>query len=161
MGKSAKGFSLIELLIVVAIILTIAAIAIPNFLRSRVAANQASAIASLHTMNIAEATSLSTYGAGYSTDLQSLGPPATAGANPSSTAAGLLDSVLTSGSKSGYNFAYFPGAVDSTGRINAYNFTANPVSSSTGTNYYYTDESGVTRLNATAIAAATDSPVGD
>ena len=58
MDKGAKGFSLIELLIVVSIILVIAAIAIPNFLRSKVAANQSSAVASLHTLEIAEMTYL-------------------------------------------------------------------------------------------------------
>src|SRR5579862_5317136 len=68
MGKCPKGFSLIELLIVVAIILVIAAIAIPNFLRSRVAANQTSAVASLHTLSIAQMTYASTYGVGYSVD---------------------------------------------------------------------------------------------
>jgi prepilin-type N-terminal cleavage/methylation domain-containing protein len=159
--KIAKGFSLIELLIVVAIILIIAAIAIPNFLRSRVAANQASAVASLHTMNLAEATYSSTYGGGFSIDMQSLASPATAGANPSSTAAGLIDSTLASGSKSGYSFTYSPGAVDGSGRINNYSFAASPISSSTGTNYYYSDESGVTRLNATSPAGSTDSPVGN
>jgi prepilin-type N-terminal cleavage/methylation domain-containing protein len=158
---SSKGFSLIELLIVVAIFLIIAAIAIPNLLRSRIAANQASAAASLHTLNIAEITYSSTYGAGFSVDMQSLAPPATAGANTSSTAAGLIDSVLASGAKSGYSFTYSPGARDATGRINTFSFTAVPISSSTGTNYYYTDESGVIRLNATTTAGSTDSPVGD
>jgi type IV pilus assembly protein PilA len=156
----AGGFSLIELLIVVAIILVIAAIAIPNFLRSRVAANQASAVASLHTLILAEATYSSTYGGGYSVDLQSLAPPSTSGAAPSSTAAGLIDSVLVSGSKSGYSFTYSPGAVDGSGHINTFSFTAVPISSSTGTNYYYSDESGVVRLNATTNASSTDSPVG-
>jgi len=160
MGKGSKGFSLIELLIVVAIILIIAAIAIPNFLRSRAAANQASAVASLHTLDIAEATYSSTYGGGYSVDMQTLAPPPTAGASPTSTAAGLIDSALASGTKSGYSFAYSPGAIDGTGRINNFNFTAVPVTSSTGTNYYFTDESGVIRMNATITASSTDSPVG-
>lgn len=161
MKNISRGFSLIELLIVVAIILIIAAIAIPSFLRSRVAANQASAVASLHTLNIAEATYSSTYGAGFSIDMQSLAPPGTTGADTSSTAAGLIDSALAAAVKSGYSFTYSPGAIDAAGRINAYSFSAIPISSSTGTNYYYTDESGVTRLNATTPANSTDSPVGD
>src|SRR5579862_2605050 len=126
MDKSAKGFSLIELLIVVAIILIIAAIAVPNFLRSRVAANQASAVASLHTLNIAEATYSSTFGQGYSANMQYLSPPPGNG-NVSSTAAGLIDSTLTSGSKSGYSFTYSPGPVGTTGLITVYSFTAVPI----------------------------------
>ena len=63
--KNQKGFSLIELLIVVAIILIIAAIAIPNLLRSRMSANEASAVNSLRSINTAEVTFSSTYGVGY------------------------------------------------------------------------------------------------
>ena len=159
MTKSSEGFSLIELLIVVAIILIIAAIAIPNLLRSRVAANQASAVGSLRTLNSAESTYSSIFNVGFSVDMASLGPPETAGANPTSTAAGLIDSVLAAGSKSGYSFTYSPGDSDSAGRIDSYSFTAIPISSSTGTNYYYTDESGVIRQNSTRTAAATDSPI--
>ena len=99
MNKSSKGFSLIELLIVVAIILIIAAIAIPNLLRSRIAANQASAVGSLRTLNTSEVTYSSTFNVGFSVDLQSLAPTATAAANPTSTAAGLIDSVLAGGIK--------------------------------------------------------------
>ena len=160
MKNSSKGFSLIELLIVVAIILIIAAIAIPNILRSRVAANQSSAVASMHTLAIAEMTYSSTYGNGFTPDMLTLSPP-TGGGSTSSTAAGLIDSSLASGRKSGYTFSYTPGAVDSTGRINAFHFSAIPVSSSTGTQYYYTDESGVIRQNPSAAAASTDSPVGN
>ena len=159
MRRRSEGFSLIELLIVVAIILVIAAIAIPSLLRSRVAANQASAVASLHTLTIAEATYSSTFGAGYSINIQYLAAPATSGAIPSSTAAGLIDSSLASGIKSGYSFTYSPGSIDSTGRVNSFSFTAVPISSSTGTNYYYTDDSGVIRLNSTTDATSTDSPV--
>jgi prepilin-type N-terminal cleavage/methylation domain-containing protein len=160
MDKSAKGFSLIELLIVVTIILVIAAIAIPNFLRSRVAANQTSAVASLHTLAIAQMTYASTYGAGYTTDLPTLAPPP-GGGSPTSTAAGLIDSALATGIKSGYSFTYSPGPSDSTGRINSFSYQATPVSSSTGTQFYYTDESGVIRQNATTNAGASDSPVGN
>ncbi len=158
MHKSSHGFSLIELLIVVAIILVIAAIAIPSFLRSRIAANQSSAVASLRTLNTAEVTYSITYATGFSANLATLGPPP-GGGNPTSTAAGLLDSVLTQGSKSGYIFTYSPGLADTTGRINSYTLNASPASSSTGTIFYYSDQSGVIRQNATTTAGSTDSPL--
>ena len=156
--RKQKGFSLIELLIVVAIILIIAAIAIPNLLRSRIAANQASAVGSLRTLNTAEITYSSTYNVGFTATLSYLAPDPT-GNSPTSTAAGLIDSVLALGSKSGYSFTYSPGPSDSTGRINTYAFTAVPLSTNTGTNYYYTDQSGVIRQNSTTVAGASDSPI--
>jgi type IV pilus assembly protein PilA len=158
MNKTTKGFSLIELLIVVAIILIIAAIAIPNLLRSRIAANQASAVGSLRTLNTAEITYSSTYNQGYTATMAYLGPNGT-NANPASTAAGLIDSVLSGGNKSGYSFTYSAGLADSMGHINVYQFTAVPLTSSTGTNYYFTDQSGVIRQNSTTTAASTDSPI--
>ena len=166
MKKSPRGFSLIELLIVVAIILIIAAIAIPNLLRSRIAANQASAVGSLRTLNTAEVTYATTYNTGYSATLGNLGPT-TGGASPTATAAGLIDEVLSGGtstatvsSKSGYTFVYTPGATDTSGRINTYQITATPISvGTTGTNYYFTDMSGVIRQNSTAVAGSSDSPL--
>ena len=158
MKRSSKGFSLIELLIVVAIILIIAAIAIPNLLRSRIAANQASAVGSLRTLNTSEVTYSSTFNVGFSQTLTYLQPDPT-GSSPTSTAAGLIDSVLAVGSKSGYSFTYSPGPTDSNSRINTYQFTAVPITSSTGTNYYFTDQSGVIRQNSTTTAGSTDSPI--
>jgi type IV pilus assembly protein PilA len=158
MKKNSSGFSLIELLIVVAIILIIAAIAIPNLLKSRIAANQASAVGSLRTMNTSEVTYASTYTTGYSPDLASLGPPASG--TGSAASAGLIDSVLAAGVKSGYSFTYAATA-GTGGRYDTYTINANPsTAGTTGTNYYFTDQTNVIRQNSTAAAAASDSPIG-
>lgn len=164
MRIKAHGFSLIELLIVVAIILIIAAIAIPNFLRSRIAANQASAVGSLRTLGTAEMTYASTYNLGYSTSLSYLGPPAS-GVPSNSTASGLVDNVLAgtgnTAVKSGYLFTY-SAAASVGGRIYGFSFHADPVTRGlTGTNSYFSDESGVIRQNSNSTqATSNDSPIG-
>jgi prepilin-type N-terminal cleavage/methylation domain-containing protein len=103
-----RGFSLIELLIVIAIILVIAAIAIPSLIHSRIAANEASAVYSIRTINTAQTTYATTYPyAGYADQLSKLGAPVSG--PTSETNAGVLDWVLgcstATCSKSGYDFS--------------------------------------------------------
>lgn len=154
--KSQSGFSLIELLIVVAVILIVAAIAIPSLLRSKIAANEASAVGSLRTLNTVCVNYSVTWNTGFPVALSNLGPgtPATA------AAAGLIDSVLASGTKSGYKLIYVSGP-PTKGKISTYTINANPVApNQTGGRYFFTDQSGVTRYNFKGPATVNSPPIG-
>jgi len=166
--KSEKGFSLIELLIVVAIILIIAAIAIPNLLRARIAANEASAVGSLRTINTSGVSYAATYGNGFPSTLMAMGTKAAGDTVASCGEALLIDEVLSLGTKSGYAFTYSDGPGDTpnaapTGGCagdNSYTVTAKPVTpGTTGQRYFYTDQTGVIRYNATGAASKTSPPI--
>ena len=156
--KKQKGFSLIELLIVVAIILIIAAIAIPNLMRSKMAANESSAVGSLRTINTAMVTYSTTFPSiGYSANLGSLGnagatTPCTSNQAAVSTASCLIDSVLASGTKSGYVFTATAGA---TVPAVTYTSSATPQApNQSGTRYFCSDQSGVIYFNLTAACTS-------
>src|SRR5579862_2703062 len=137
--KKERGFSLIELLIVVAIILIIAAIAIPNLLRARIAANEASAVGSMRTINTSATSYASTYGNGFPAGLSALGTKTAGDVTATCSEALLVDEVLTTGKKSGYNFAMADGTGDTpnaapTGGCagwNTYTVTAAPITAGT------------------------------
>jgi len=154
-----RGFSLIELLIVVAIILIIAAIAVPNLIRAKIAANQASAADSLRTLDSAATNYFNTYGDGYPASLAVL---AGAGA-PSCGAAEMIDTNLAAGQKSGYVFNWVVGASKlasppagcPAGYADMFSVTADPFGFPTGTTHYCVDATGVIRQDSSPITATT------
>jgi prepilin-type N-terminal cleavage/methylation domain-containing protein len=163
MTRKQKGFSLIELLIVVAIILIIAAIAIPNLLRSRMAANEASAVGSIRTINTAAISYNSSYGNGFPSLLTEIGT--TGAAAVSCTNAEYIDSVLTAGTKSGYTFGMAAGATvvaappagcTTPGYIDGYTVTGRPSTvGTTGQRSFCSDATGVIRFDPTGAAPGT------
>jgi prepilin-type N-terminal cleavage/methylation domain-containing protein len=153
-----KGFSLIELLIVVTIILIIAAIAIPNLMRNKIQANETAAVETLRTITGSALLYSNSYG-GFPHALSDLGP-APSGTPASAASADLIDSVLASGVKSGYRFTYAPGTTDPSGNVITYSITASPVApGSSGQRSFFTDLSGTIRSTSSGTADATSTPI--
>ena len=153
MAHKQKGFSLIELLIVVAIILIVAAIAIPNLIKSRQRANEAAAVSTLRTLHTSQAAYNASYGhiAGFAPTLATLGPAAVC----DETHACLIDEKLGCAAehcaRGGYN--YFLTSDSGSSPFTDYAFTATPLSwNGSGTRNFCSTEDGMIRYEVTASA---------
>jgi type IV pilus assembly protein PilA len=164
--RKQKGFSLIELLIVVAIILIIAAIAIPNLLRARMAANESSAVASIRTVTTAEITYQTGYPTtGYAAALVNLGGALGAACVPSAATSCLLDSVLANNGnpansgKSGYSFTTGTGTV--AGGVNVgYTILGRPMTvNQTGIRAFCAEEDAVVRVDPAGACSSTEAGI--
>jgi type IV pilus assembly protein PilA len=158
--RKQKGFSLIELLIVVAIILIIAAIAIPNLLRARIAANESSAVASIRTLNTAQISYNSAYPTvGFAASLGNLAGTCTGATIPTTSGACLIDTQLASGTKSGYSFQMT--GVSGT-PASSYQAIGNPLTqNTTGVRSFCSVPDAVVRYSTAALSACvgTETPL--
>jgi type IV pilus assembly protein PilA len=144
MKRPEKGFSLVELLIVVTIILIVAAIAVPNLLRSRIAANESSAVSAIRTISTAETTYQSTWGSGFAAGLANLGGPSPC-LVATAAAACITDPLLSNPpfTKSGYVFAA-AGTIPLAGVLNGFELNATPSSVQvTGVRAYCANQTGL------------------
>ncbi len=141
MQKRNEGFTLIELMIVVAIIAIIAAIAIPSLLAARISGNEASAVSSLRTLSTVNEQYRTRFGE-YAPSLGDL------------RTQGYIDDVLGAGAKSGYDFIYTQVSTQT------YTVTADPqIAGRTGERGFFCDESGVIRFATSGTASVTDAPI--
>lgn len=149
--RNNRGFSLIELLIVIAIILIISAVAIPRITSTKRMANEVAAIKSCQTINTAQIQYFAQYGR-YASALTELGP--TPGeAQPSPSAADLLDEKLVDGIHLGYAFSMI-------GTPAGYSLNADPQSPDSGSRTFFTDHSTTVRYRfGTEPASETDPPI--
>jgi type IV pilus assembly protein PilA len=147
--RRRRGFSLIELLIVIAIILIIVTVALPKFQSATRFAHETAAIKAVQTIHTVEVQYYSQYGK-YATSLTELGPPTSGG--PSAAGADLIDSTLAQGVKGGYKFALSPNQ-------GGYAINANPVTYKVdGNRTFYSDQSMVLRFNDGPEPATPNSP---
>jgi len=154
-NKHKLGFSILELLVVVAVILIITAVALPSLLRSKMSANEASAVGSLRAIDISCINYSTTWSTGFPVSLSNLGP----GRPATSSAADLIDALLASGTKSGYTFTYVSGS-PTAGKITTYTVQANPQASNIGgARHFFTDQTNVIRYSLGSIATVSSRPL--
>ena len=153
-----RGFTLLELLIVIGVILVIAAFAIPKLFKAKISVYEASAIQSLRTISSSEIIYTTVYGIGFTNSLTKLSGN---GIVVDQNNAGLIDTALAGGTKSGYVFTFTVLSTDPSGQVQAYCVTADPlVSGSSGNRHFYVDQTSVIRFNNSVTAGPGDIPVG-
>jgi type IV pilus assembly protein PilA len=152
--QNRKGFTLIELMIVIAIILIIAAIAIPGFLNAKMSANETSAVGSLRAINTAEVSYQTAYPTkGYPSSLMELGGPDNC--TPSAEAACLIDPDLSAGTKAGYTFLAASSGTTKQAKV-AYVVGAAPlVFKHTGIRRFCSTEKNIIRRDANSQGSST------